>query len=82
MVEGGAKIISSFLRSGLVNSLVITVAPKFIGDGVEYNVRHEDVSENYCWRAVTHNIQMSKLVHVGSKLIGDDLVTVFKSNAI
>lgn len=46
MVEGGAKIISSFLQSGLVNSAVITVAPKLIGsDGVGYDVGHESVSE-------------------------------------
>lgn len=34
MVEGGASIISSFLTSGLVDLIVITIAPKFVGDGI------------------------------------------------
>lgn len=31
MVEGGTKVISSFLREGLVDSAVITIAPAFVG---------------------------------------------------
>jgi riboflavin-specific deaminase-like protein len=31
---GGSKIIQSFLSSGLVDSVIITIAPKFIGSGV------------------------------------------------
>lgn len=35
MVEGGASIISSFLRSKSVNHLIITIAPVFVGsDGI------------------------------------------------
>lgn len=34
MVEGGASIISSFLTSGLVDLIIITIAPKFVGDGI------------------------------------------------
>lgn len=41
MIEGGSRVISSFLRAplrddgtSLVNSVVITVAPTFIGEGV------------------------------------------------
>jgi 2,5-diamino-6-(ribosylamino)-4(3H)-pyrimidinone 5'-phosphate reductase len=41
MVEGGSKVLSSFLRnpvrgdgSPLVDSVIVTVAPMFIGDGV------------------------------------------------
>ena len=33
MVEGGGRVISSFLKSGLVDSLVVTLAPSFIGQG-------------------------------------------------
>jgi len=37
MVEGGARIISSFLREGTVDALIITIAPVFVGDaGVGY----------------------------------------------
>ena len=31
MVEGGAGVISSFLREGLVDQLIITIAPVFMG---------------------------------------------------
>ena len=37
MVEGGARIIESFLREGAVDALIITIAPVFVGDaGVGY----------------------------------------------
>ena len=40
MVEGGASIISSFLQSGLVNSLIVTVCPTIVGnEGVGYDVK-------------------------------------------
>jgi riboflavin-specific deaminase-like protein len=32
MVEGGAKVLSSFARDDLVNCLCVTISPKFIGD--------------------------------------------------
>jgi 2,5-diamino-6-(ribosylamino)-4(3H)-pyrimidinone 5'-phosphate reductase len=32
MVEGGASVICSFLESGLVDHLIVTVAPVLIGD--------------------------------------------------
>lgn len=34
MVEGGASVISTFLASGMVDLVVMTVAPVLIGDGV------------------------------------------------
>ena len=33
MIEGGAQIIDSFARSGLVDRLVVTVAPVLVGPG-------------------------------------------------
>jgi riboflavin-specific deaminase-like protein len=35
MVEGGARLITSFLRGRLVDRLVVTVAPKVLGAGIE-----------------------------------------------
>ena len=32
MVEGGSRIISSFLYSGYVDNLIVTVAPIIVGD--------------------------------------------------
>jgi riboflavin-specific deaminase-like protein len=34
-VEGGAKIITSFLRAGLVHRMIVVIAPVIIGRGVE-----------------------------------------------
>ncbi len=34
-VEGGARIITSFLRAGLVHRMLVVVAPLFIGRGIE-----------------------------------------------
>lgn len=31
MVEGGAQVITAFLKAGLVDALVLTVAPRFLG---------------------------------------------------
>jgi 2,5-diamino-6-(ribosylamino)-4(3H)-pyrimidinone 5'-phosphate reductase len=33
MVEGGAGVISSFLKSGLVDSFLLTIAPVYVGHG-------------------------------------------------
>ncbi|EJD04204.1 bacterial bifunctional deaminase-reductase [Fomitiporia mediterranea MF3/22] len=42
MVEGGATVISSFLQSGLVHSLIVTVCPTIVGDeGIAYDVKGE-----------------------------------------
>jgi riboflavin-specific deaminase-like protein len=35
MVEGGSKIITSMLKAGLVDKLVISIAPKILGKGLE-----------------------------------------------
>ena len=35
LVEGGAKMITSLLKNKLVDRLVITIAPKIIGQGIE-----------------------------------------------
>lgn len=35
MVEGGARIITALLRSRLVDRLVVTIAPKVLGSGIE-----------------------------------------------
>ncbi len=36
MVEGGGQVITSFLRERLVDRLVITIAPKIIGQGINW----------------------------------------------
>jgi 2,5-diamino-6-(ribosylamino)-4(3H)-pyrimidinone 5'-phosphate reductase len=55
MIEGGSRILSAFLRAGpredgapLVDSVVVTVAPMFIGDGISVvpEVSCLDVDDN------------------------------------
>jgi 2,5-diamino-6-(ribosylamino)-4(3H)-pyrimidinone 5'-phosphate reductase len=43
MIEGGSRILSAFLRAGrrndetpLVDKVVVTVAPMFIGEGIGF----------------------------------------------
>src|ERR671920_489804 len=35
MVEGGATLITSFFKAGLVDRLAVCVAPKILGNGIE-----------------------------------------------
>ena len=35
LVEGGATTITSFIRQGLVDKLVVIIAPKILGKGLE-----------------------------------------------
>lgn len=63
MVEGGAQIIRSFLRTPIVDNLIITVAPTFIGEhGVGYALDPE-----------------TNLVHQRSFQLGTDTIIVFKA---
>jgi diaminohydroxyphosphoribosylaminopyrimidine deaminase/5-amino-6-(5-phosphoribosylamino)uracil reductase len=47
LVEGGAKIITSFLRERLADKIVIVMAPKLIGEGIEAvgNLEIRDLDE-------------------------------------
>ncbi|RXW24034.1 hypothetical protein EST38_g1798 [Candolleomyces aberdarensis] len=69
MVEGGAQIIRSFLRAHsthpIIDNLIITVAPTFIGkDGVGYELDHDVVNLSF------HR----------SFPLGRDTVMIFKPN--
>jgi 2,5-diamino-6-(ribosylamino)-4(3H)-pyrimidinone 5'-phosphate reductase len=65
MVEGGARVIRSFFAasasSSLVDSIIVTVAPIFVGDGVGYS--YDSTSENF-----------SGLKHVFTEVVGRDSV--------
>jgi riboflavin biosynthesis pyrimidine reductase len=47
LVEGGSGVITSFLRQRLVDRMVVAVAPKIIGKGVEAvaDLKIRDVSQ-------------------------------------
>jgi 3,4-dihydroxy 2-butanone 4-phosphate synthase/GTP cyclohydrolase II len=71
MVEGGARVITSFLEAGLVDYTVLTVAPLFLGGlpAVEAHERHalHDIEE-------TRPPFPVRLRDVGCERLGDDLV--------
>ena len=62
MVEGGAKVITSFLQSQLIDQFIITVSPKFVGglpvidpNGLNFNTN-------------------LRLRHVSYQQLGNDLI--------
>ena len=65
LVEGGAKIITSFLKESLADKIVIMIAPKLIGDGIEAvgNLEIRDLNEA---------LRLSKMK---TRRLGEDIVT-------
>lgn len=74
MIEGGSRVLSSFLHTlkrddgnKLVDSVVVTVAPMFIGEGVgvvpeaSFQDSFDAALSNRCVRAKTRAFQDSKL---------------------
>jgi riboflavin-specific deaminase-like protein len=62
MVEGGARIITSFLEARLADWLVITIAPVFVG-----GLRAVEMPEGEVW-------SLSHLDHVQSAQLGRDVI--------
>jgi 5-amino-6-(5-phosphoribosylamino)uracil reductase/diaminohydroxyphosphoribosylaminopyrimidine deaminase/5-amino-6-(5-phosphoribosylamino)uracil reductase len=69
MVEGGARIITALLRSRLVDRLVVTVAPKLLGVGIEAigDLGIDDLSRALALRDL-------RVTHYGSDLVLDSHV--------
>ncbi|KAI1320367.1 2,5-diamino-6-(ribosylamino)-4(3H)-pyrimidinone 5'-phosphate reductase [Mortierella claussenii] len=64
MVEGGASIISSFLKSSLVDSVLVTIAPVYVGlDGIS---------------AVQNAEAAAKFEHISYHPLGRDVMMVAK----
>jgi 2,5-diamino-6-(ribosylamino)-4(3H)-pyrimidinone 5'-phosphate reductase len=64
MVEGGARVIQSFLSERLVDALIVTTAPVLVGgDGVGYGEGFE---------------QVLGLEYIGTKQLGRDTVVGLK----
>jgi len=66
MVEGGTKIITSFLRQRLVNHLILTVAPTFIGG--------KSVLQSLQSHAGEEEVQYPRLTNIQYQWLGDDLI--------
>lgn len=77
MVEGGAAVISSFLGSGVVDGLLITVAPTLVGDGgVSYDAGRVRLAHCARLRLLTR-LQVPALSLSRSRLVGRDSVVVW-----
>jgi riboflavin biosynthesis pyrimidine reductase len=64
LVEGGARVITSFLSTGVADRLVVGIAPRVLGDGTEA-VRDLGITE------VANSIRLERrTVHVA----GDDVL--------
>jgi 3,4-dihydroxy 2-butanone 4-phosphate synthase/GTP cyclohydrolase II len=74
MVEGGAQVIASFLQQGLVDFMVLTIAPVFlaglpaVAPGVFGHPQVEGVVYPADWPGY------ARLIDVGYQKVGDDLV--------
>ncbi|KAG0008707.1 2,5-diamino-6-(ribosylamino)-4(3H)-pyrimidinone 5'-phosphate reductase, partial [Entomortierella chlamydospora] len=67
MVEGGAGVISSFLKSGLVDSFLLTIAPVYVGeDGIS---------------AVQHAESAAKFDNISYHTLGRDVMMVAKQQS-
>jgi diaminohydroxyphosphoribosylaminopyrimidine deaminase/5-amino-6-(5-phosphoribosylamino)uracil reductase len=57
LIEGGAAVITSVLQSGLADRLVVVIAPKIIGQGIDavgdLGIRHMDEALRFSYRKIT-----------------------------
>ncbi|CAG8480329.1 370_t:CDS:2 [Cetraspora pellucida] len=71
MVEGGAKIIKSFLKINMVDLLIVTIAPVFVGANgilaIDENSTNSQIEEEV-------NDDLPKLVNVKYEQFGRDIV--------
>ena len=63
LMEGGAQIITSFLKENLVNRLVTVIAPKIIGKGIEavgdLNIRDLNSAKILSVKKITKSARIS-----------------------
>jgi len=64
MVEGGAKVLSSFLKSGSADEIKFFYAPKILGDGKNFNL---DINFNSVSEALS-------LKEMKSEILGQDIL--------
>lgn len=84
MVEGGASVIQSFLADPhLVDTLIVTTAPKVVGpDGISHGVvlNHIGVGLDSSATPPSHASQdFSSFKHVASQQFGDDTVVAWNA---
>jgi GTP cyclohydrolase II len=65
MVEGGAHVLTSFLRSGLTNAAVITIAPFFVGGMKRYLAEGDEDSSV----GTDARLESLAITHVGPDLV-------------
>jgi riboflavin-specific deaminase-like protein len=70
MVEGGARVITSFLTQGFVDQVALTIAPLFVGG---LNILDRTADSNPEWRQNV-NLKFSRLTKIEYERLGDDLI--------
>jgi riboflavin-specific deaminase-like protein len=70
MVEGGSQVITSFLKQNLVDQVVLTIAPFFMG-GLPAVEPFQSSNQN---QTKGSEFGLSHLKDAGSKWLGDDLI--------
>jgi riboflavin biosynthesis pyrimidine reductase len=55
-VEGGANIFSQFINNGLTDKLVVIIAPKILGDGIQAVQLHKNLKINQALKLDILNI--------------------------
>lgn len=79
MVEGGASVISSFINSGVVDRLVVTVSPTLVGDeGVPYNVGKVGNFASSCMHGPHPPAKVPSLEYIRSQAVGRDTVMAWR----
>ncbi|KAF0496956.1 GTP cyclohydrolase [Gigaspora margarita] len=68
MVEGGAKIIDSFLKSGKVDLLIVTITPILVGANGVFAIGNNNLVEN------NSEDKLPKLTNVTYEKFGRDIV--------
>jgi riboflavin biosynthesis pyrimidine reductase len=72
MVEGGARVIAAFLASRLVDQVILTIAPRYLGG---YHITQAE-------KTTTSGLQSAfpRLSQVAYERLGDDLIVWGKPN--
>jgi 2,5-diamino-6-(ribosylamino)-4(3H)-pyrimidinone 5'-phosphate reductase len=79
MVEGGAKVIKSFLAESesVVNTVIVTVAPIFVGQhGIGYEL--EQVSFEFFSGEFADIFKIPRCKHIRTEMIGRDTIIVME----
>ena len=84
MIEGGSTVISAFLSCPVIDLIIATVAPVYVGEGVD--LLHGEVSRLFCdalagletQGLVIVQIRVPEVENIKSQIFGNDVVFASK----